>query len=243
MKKLTFLFAFTLCTTLVFGQWISGGGGEIYYNGGNVGIGTSSPALDFELNGNFQIGNNQFFVAKRSDQSQHTVFGMDGFNDFVFNFAGVAEGKSSGLIMGYAGVGKTFDVRFNDGSQQLTYMRILDNGNVGIGTINPTSRLAVNGKILCEEAQVVQDVADYVFEDSYELLSIEELEAFIEDNGHLPNVISQKEVENNEGKLELGDFSVSLLEKIEELTLHVIELNKRVKTLEAENAALKQEDK
>lgn len=125
----------------------------------------------------------------------------------------------------------------NMGDNSLTK---IDKVAIGLGSKVPVEALEINGSMLSEEVKVVQDVADYVFDDNYSFLSLEELEKFIDENHHLPNVISQKEVEQNDGQLSLGDFSVSLLEKIEELTLHLIDLNKRVKQLEQENAALKE---
>ena len=79
--------------------------------------------------------------------------------------------------------------------------------------------------------------ADYVFEDDYELLPLEEVGAFIEENGHLPNVPSAQEVE--ERGIRLGEMDAKMLEKIEELTLYILEQNERIKELE--DALLKQQ--
>ena len=74
--------------------------------------------------------------------------------------------------------------------------------------------------------------ADYVFDEGYELLSLEEVEAFILANGHLPNVKSEEEVEYGR-RINLSELSIKLLEKVEELTLYAIDLNKRLAVLEA----------
>jgi len=102
-------------------------------------------------------------------------------------------------------------------------MSIKSNGNVGIGTTNPQAKLAVNGLIAAEEISVVPDVQfpDYVFDDDYQKMSLEKLMSFIQENNHLPEIPSAAEVEEN--GLDLGTFSVLLLKKIEELTLHVID--------------------
>ncbi|MEO0525902.1 MAG: hypothetical protein AAFZ89_01680, partial [Bacteroidota bacterium] len=107
-------------------------------------------------------------------------------------------------------------------------------GNVGIGTNTLPNgyKLAVDGKIIGEEikVQLSGQWPDYVFTDDYKLLSLETLEEFIVDNGHLPNIPSAENVERN--GLELGEMSRLLLEKIEELTLYTIALKKQVEQLE-----------
>lgn len=112
-------------------------------------------------------------------------------------------------------------------------------GNVGIGTTNPQSKLSVNGNMESEEIQVKQDVADYVFQENYQMLSLTELKDYINQNGHLPRIQTQKDVDENRGMVKIGELSVSLMEKVEELTLHLIEMNERVSALEEENNELK----
>ena len=80
---------------------------------------------------------------------------------------------------------------------------------------------------------------DYVFAQDYNLMSLTDLEAEIETLGHLPGVPSAEEVEENGHAL--GEMDAILLEKIEELTLHLIDINKEVKTLREENTNLKNE--
>ena len=110
--------------------------------------------------------------------------------------------------------------------------------DVRIGSINGASgyRLSVNGKIMCEELKVQLDSAwpDYVFSKEYDLKSTDQIEAFILKNHHLPGVPSAEEVEK-EGGIHVGEMNRILLEKIEELTLLVIEQNKRIKKLEEES--------
>ncbi|MDB5202866.1 MAG: hypothetical protein JWQ27_2275 [Ferruginibacter sp.] len=127
-------------------------------------------------------------------------------------------------------------------------------GNVGIGTYSPNSKfhvngltvignsasvpaagyqLSVDGKIICEEARVQNSTAwpDYVFGSGYQLTPLEEVEKHIKAFGHLANIPPAAKVEK-EG-FDLGDMNVKLLEKVEELTLYLIELKK-------ENTALTQ---
>ena len=81
--------------------------------------------------------------------------------------------------------------------------------------------------------------ADYVFQPQYKLKSLREVEAFIREHKHLPDVPSAMEVEGN--GIDLGENQATLLKKIEELTLYMIELNKKVEALSAENKELKKQ--
>ena len=113
--------------------------------------------------------------------------------------------------------------------------------SLGIGTPGSDSwKLAVNGKIRAKEIKVETGWADFVFYDTYMLPSLEEVEDHIKKNGHLKNIPSADEVEKN-GIL-LGEMNAKLLQKIEELTLYLIQQNKemkvlkeRIKTLENNN--------
>ena len=71
----------------------------------------------------------------------------------------------------------------------------------------------------------VADFPDYVFDDSYRLMSLADLESYIKSNKHLPGIKTRKEVLKN--GVPLGELNIQLLEKIEELTLHLIDLDKR----------------
>lgn len=109
-----------------------------------------------------------------------------------------------------------------------------DGGYVGIGTPEPSDRLSVNGRIRAKEIKVDnQNWPDYVFEKSYNLQSLTEIEEFIKEKKHLPDVPSAKEVQEK-GML-LGEMNALLLRKIEELTLHVIALKKENDKMQEEN--------
>ena len=117
-------------------------------------------------------------------------------------------------------------------------------GNVGIGTDNPTYKLSVLGNIHCTEAVVETGWADYVFEENYKLPLLSEVEKFILQYKHLPNIPSAKEVKTN--GLNLGDTQKRMMEKIEELTLYLIEntkqlelLKKKIATMENKNQSNK----
>ncbi|MBP5370548.1 MAG: hypothetical protein J6Y55_01355 [Bacteroidales bacterium] len=98
-------------------------------------------------------------------------------------------------------------------------------------TTSDSYKLAVNSGILCEELKVMADVpsSDYVFEPTYKLKPLSEVEAFVTENKHLPDVPSAKEFKENGYKV--GEMDNLLLQKIEELTLYIINLQKQVEEL------------
>ena len=114
--------------------------------------------------------------------------------------------------------------------------------NIGIGTNNPDSKLTVKGSIHAEEVKVDLSVPgpDYVFESDYDLKSLEEIEAYIKAEKHLPEIPSAKEMEAN--GVQLGEMNMLLLKKIEELTLHTIAQEKKINELEPYPSLLKERE-
>ena len=120
-------------------------------------------------------------------------------------------------------------------AQRSKYKNLFErNGNIGIGTRAPDALLTVNGKIHTQEVLVDLEGAvapDYVFESyykgsstlkpSYKFLSLSDLERFIEENHHLPGVPSAELLEKD--GMPLKEMNLILLEKVEELTLHLLE--------------------
>ncbi|WP_420571785.1 hypothetical protein [Kordia sp.] len=97
--------------------------------------------------------------------------------------------------------------------------------------------LYIKGGLLTEQLRTQTGWADYVFEKDYQLMSLENVEAFIKENGHLPNVPSAEAVQKS--GIELGDIKRVQQEKIEELTLYIIDLNEQLQAIKAEIAAKK----
>ena len=104
-------------------------------------------------------------------------------------------------------------------------------GSLGIGTTDPKGyMLAVNGKIRAQEIKVeTANWPDYVFAKGYQLPSLEEMEKHIQEKGHLPGIPSAKEVKEN--GISLGEMNNKLLQKIEELTLHLIRQDREINSL------------
>jgi hypothetical protein len=117
-------------------------------------------------------------------------------------------------------------------------IKAITNGNVGIGTENPQAKLAVNGTVLAKEVKVKNDITvpDYVFEDDYQLPALNEIEAYVKENKHLPEIPSAKDIERD--GLNLAEMNLLLLKKVEELTLHLIEKEKEIKSLKSLEARI-----
>ncbi len=111
-------------------------------------------------------------------------------------------------------------------------MKISTNGQVALGCQpNSNYRLAVDGVIGARKIKVTQETwADFVFKPEYKLRSLQEVELHIREHGYLPDVPSEKEVKEN--GVDMGEMDKKLLQKIEELTLYIIELNKKIEVLE-----------
>lgn len=180
---------------------------------GSIGIGTTSP--------------NRNLTIESSGSSYLNIKGNDGVRELL-----IGVDQKSGLISTMT----DHDLHLRAGGN-LTHMAIKSDGNVGIGITDPKNKLSVNGTIWAKEVKVsLIDGADWVFEDDYNLRSLEEVEAFVKTNKHLPDVPSADEFREND--MNLGEMNNILLQKMEEMTLYMIFLNKGMKKLEAKNEQL-----
>lgn len=157
-------------------------------------------------------------------------------------------GDNIRLVANYSGFGGGLEsssaLRFsvNGNPQSSPALFINSNGQTGIGTTSMgTHQLAVEGTIGAREIKVeASGWSDFVFENGYDLRTLEEVEGHINENGHLPEIPSEAEVTEN--GINLGEMNAKLLQKIEELTLYMIDMNKQMKTQAAEIENLKSEN-
>jgi hypothetical protein len=238
---------------------------------GYVGIGTTTPQAELTLKGKAQVEGNGFrrYAFQPSywgySNTYRTLILGSSSNLYTTQDTGAitlafgvdVSGNPSGA---YTGDGH--ELLFRNGASFVTpnsanngyhhdYI-VLQDGNVGIGTTTPTGgKLVVNGTIRAKEVKVENNIAanefivnssrwsDFVFEDNYNLPSLNHVESYIKENKHLPDVPSAKEVE--EEGLSMAEMMKKQMQKIEELTLYVIEQNKQLSDLKKENEAIKQE--
>jgi hypothetical protein len=196
-----------------------------FLTNGNVGIGTTTPSHRLAV-----VNSTHSAIASFSSQSAGNSW-LQISNAAAQMNLGIG---STGVTNGTPYIWSSSDKLAigNDGDPTLV-INGMGSGKVGIGTTNTSDanyRLFVETGIRTRKVKVDQaSWADYVFKTNYKLLPLSQLEAFIKQHGHLPEVPTEKEVAAN--GVDLGDTQTLLLKKIEELTLYMIELKK-------ENAAL-----
>ena len=204
-----------------------------FTNNGRVGIGTNTPLVGLHLSGNkkFRIDgtttHTQFSSYNSGDGSGHVILQIDPTpssndkNSVVRLFRSVnAENVALIIMKG----NNTTQINHVLHGRNNSYLSMT--GNLGIGTTNTLGyKLAVKGNIGAEGIEVRTNYwADFVFENDYDLRSLEDVEKFIKENGHLPEIPSATEATSTPHNL--GNMDVKLLQKIEELTLYTIEQEK-----------------
>ncbi|MDG3581258.1 hypothetical protein [Galbibacter pacificus] len=207
--------------------------------GGNVGIGTKSPLGKLHLKGDLYLDGTESvngWARTRVHWKGHSLIfgtlpGRYAHNLIELKPGGSTSGELYSSMEFYQAIGENNHEKRIRIISHSGYPTFFNAGNVGIGTEDPGSwKLAVNGKIRAKEVKVETSWSDFVFENDYELPTLEEVEKHIQEKGHLKDIPSDKEVAK-EG-IYLGEMDAKLLQKIEELTLYIIEQNKRIEALE-----------
>lgn len=185
---------------------------------GNIGIGTSSPTQLLHLN--------------------KGILFLTGANAFGGPMMVLGGGDSPSTINGQWGIeyqtgneGLNFWRPFSPGSDNPGnhFLFIKNNGNVGIGTGNPQNKLEVCGTIRAKEVLVQVGWCDYVFADDYELMPLNDLKSYLSENHHLPGIDAASEIESN--GLPVAEMMAKQMEKIEELTLYILQQQDQIDEL------------
>ncbi|NJM94311.1 MAG: shufflon system plasmid conjugative transfer pilus tip adhesin PilV [Cytophagales bacterium] len=186
---------------------------------GRIGIGTTAPSDKLEVVGTMQLSGSDELQYKLIGSSKNVRLSLSGITPFV---------------------GTTTNTPFAIVTNRENRITVDSLGNVAVGTLTVPSGylMAVNGKIKTKGVVVDKsDWADFVFAPGYQLRPLEEVESFIAQHGHLPDVPSEKEVV--EQGLDVSAMQSTLMQKVEELTLYLLEMKKEINTLKAENEQLK----
>lgn len=172
--------------------------------GGGNGISPNAYEIwEYPTNKHTSDNRQRFVILSSQDASS--------FNPFILNSSGQA-------LIGYKYVTST--------NNDLSI-----NGNVGIGTTDSKGdKLAVAGTIRAQEVKIENtNWPDYVFSPSYQLQSLSDVERYIQENKHLPDIPSEQEVK--EEGISVGEMNAKLLQKIEEMTLYMIQMQKEIDEL------------
>jgi hypothetical protein len=207
--------------------------------------------------GNYVVGNNGYNNAPfKVDNNYNYTFGSARLGHFtssnsstgVFNFISVgknSESPGNSMTIGFTYAGdnssdNTAGIGFWGNDNVIKIKR--NNSTEFKGGISTNGNALINGNLWAKEIRVETENPwpDFVFEDSYYLLPLEKVQQFISENGHLKDIPDASEI--SEEGVNLGEMNTKLLQKVEELTLYMIDLNKRVKLLENENEKLKKEN-
>jgi len=188
-------------------------GGDLLLDGVNVGVGTNAPTSKLHVAGRTLMAGNGEVLAINGATPNIGFYFNNAFRSFISQ-------ANSELYIGV-----------NNGNLHLDAT-----GQIAIGNVIAAAsgyKLTVSGKIICEEMKVklVGNWPDYVFDEGYKRPSLTELGSYIKANKHLPNIPAAAEIDK--GGFEVGDMQKRMMEKIEELTLYILDQQKQIDELKA----------
>lgn len=195
---------------------------------GRIGIGTTLPQAKLQVTYASAVNDPQIKIHQTNSDFARLSFSNNTTSNY-WTIAGMSSATNDNARLNF------YNNVYGD------VMSLTGNGNVCIGTTTPATgyKLSVNGKIICEEmkVQLHANWPDYVFDKEYSLMPIEELEQSIKANKHLPGFAPAPEAEK-EGGFHVGEMQIKLLEKVEELTLYLIQQDKEIELLKNKVNAL-----
>lgn len=196
---------------------------------GYVGIGNTNPLT------NLQVGSDLVLINNSSDIIGNNIY----FDNSTGKYKRINNGVSNKITFEPAGGFKfntsAYGTSNSEFSAWMPVVVINEYGQMGIGTTNLFDyKLAIDGKMIATEIKVKNSNSwpDYVFKENYDLMSLKDLEKFIKINNHLPK-IQPSEIVEQTNEIDLGKMNVLLLEKVEELTLYLIQQQKEIDLLKS----------